>query len=99
MITYERTTTTPDDTGADCAAFDRVEHLARQMCAESGGEWERKGTKRAMWSARAAEQLAASRPSRRDALLGDDPPVFSIAGACLCIGAGAGWLMAAWVLS
>jgi len=39
--------------------INRVDELARHLCAESGGDWERKGTRKAYWRELAADQLAA----------------------------------------
>ena len=64
----------------DAAPFDRVEHLARHLCEQAGGEWDRKGTRKAHWRQLAAAQLAE--PSG----LGDMPTWMGVVAA-------SGWIV------
>lgn len=48
------------DQACDCAPFDRVDVLARQLCADAGGEWDRKGTRKAHWRAQAIAALGCA---------------------------------------
>lgn len=66
------------DAACDCAPFDRVEALARRMCEEAGGEWDRSRTRRAHWRARASEALEGA----------EVPPDFATLAA-IC-----GWMLA-----
>lgn len=70
------------DAACDCAPFDRVEAVARRMCEEAGGEWDRPRTRKAHWRAQAALALA-----------GEGKPGLSLQAAGVL--ALSGWLVAA----
>ncbi len=79
-------------------SFDRVEHLARQMCEDAGGQWDRKGTRQVHWRERAASALAEAEPRASWAVF-EWPDHTQRALACLILGVALGAFLTLWVLS